>query len=252
MSPLNFLQGKTAVVTGGSGTIGKAIAKALTKTGCNVFITGRNQERLDAAVKDLTKDNANNGGVHAVCCDVLNEDAVIDMFQEADRMYGNVDLLVNNAGTVKPGPTHEMSVEDFDRVLRVNVTGPFICSKAAINMMKSKGKGGRIINIGSLSAHSPRPDQAPYTTSKFALLGLTNSLALDCRKDNIAVGIINPGNVSSDILTPEEIETRGSAEGFMSAEAVADSVVAMSSLPYNANVLEMTVLPTRQPFIGRG
>jgi NAD(P)-dependent dehydrogenase (short-subunit alcohol dehydrogenase family) len=248
----NFLENKTAIVTGGSGTIGKAITKALLTSGCNVFITGRNQERLDAAAADLTRDDANHGEIHTFRGDVLNEADVTNMFQEAERLHGSVDLLINNAGTVIPGPTHEMSVEDFDNVMRVNVTGPFLCSKVAINMMKPKGKGGRIINIGSLSASSPRPDQAPYTTSKFALLGLTNSLALDCRKDNIAVGIIHPGNVMSNLLTTEEIESRGSAEGFIAPEVVADSVLAMASLPYHANVLEMTILPTKQPFIGRG
>lgn len=249
----NFLQNKTAIVTGGSGTIGKAIAKALLTSGCNVFITGRSQERLDAAVTDLKSgNNANHGDIHAFRGDVLNEDDVSHMVQEAERLHGSLDLLINNAGTVIPGPTHEMSVEDFDYVMRVNVTGPFLCSKVAINTMKSRGKGGRIINIGSLSASSPRPNQAPYTTSKFALLGLTNSLALDCRQDNIAVGIIHPGNVMSNLLTPEEIESRGAVEGFITPEAVANSVRAMASLPYDANVLEMTILPTKQPFLGRG
>jgi NAD(P)-dependent dehydrogenase (short-subunit alcohol dehydrogenase family) len=248
----NFLQNKTAIVTGGSGTIGKAIAKSLLIAGCNVFITGRNQERLDAAAAELTSDDANHGEVQTFSCDVLNENDVAGLFDVAEKAHGGVDLLINNAGIAVPGATHEMSVKDFDYVMRVNVTGPFICSKAAINKMKARRKGGRIVNIGSLSASSPRPDSAPYSTSKSALLGLSNSLALDCRKDNIAVGIIHPGNVVSTLLSPEEIATRENGEGFIDAETVADCVLAMSSLPYHANILEMTVLPTRQPLVGRG
>lgn len=243
---------KTAIITGGSGTIGKAIAKSLLKSGCNVFITGRNKERLEAAVQDLTSDDAGYGKVHSFAGDVTSEADVAKLFDEADEAYEGVTLLVNNAGTAIPGPTHEMSVEDFEYVMKVNVTGPFICSKAAIVKMKARGNGGRIINIGSLSAASPRPDSAPYTTSKFALLGLSNSLALDCRKDNIAVGIIHPGNVMSNLLAPEEVARREAAEGFIGPEAVAESVFTMASMPYHANILEMTILPTRQPFVGRG
>jgi NAD(P)-dependent dehydrogenase (short-subunit alcohol dehydrogenase family) len=251
----NFLQNKTAIVTGGSGTIGKAIAKSLLKSGCNVFITGRNQQRLEAAASDLNKnsdDSTNYGTVNTFSCDVLDEKGVEQLFDAVEKAHGGIDLLVNNAGTQVPGPTEDMSIENFDQVMRVNVTGPFVCSKVAIGRMRAQGKGGRIVNIGSLSASSPRPDSAPYTASKFALLGLSNSLSLDCRKYDIAVGIIHPGNVASDLLSPEEIARRGKAEGFIQAESVADCVLAMSSMPYHANILEMTVLPTRQPLVGRG
>lgn len=129
--------------------------------------------------------------------------------------------------------------------------GPFLCSREVMKRMKSSGLGGRIINIGSLSAHSSRPDSAPYTTSKFALRGLTESLALDGRPHNIAVGMIHPGNVQSELLTPLEIKER-QQEGFLQPEQVADCVVHMCSLPYCVNIQEMTVLPTAQPFVGRG
>lgn len=249
----HFLLNKTAIVTGGSGTIGKSIAKSLLTSGCNVFITGRNQQRLDAAVAELKGGDAKEyGDVKSFNCEVTKESDVVKLFSAAEEAFGGVDLLVNNAGTAIPGATTELSVESFNKVMEVNVTGPFICAREAMKMMKAKGKGGRIINIGSISAQSPRPDGCPYTTSKFALLGLTQSLSLDCRKDEIAVGIIHPGNVVSGMLSPEEVEKRGAAEGFMNPEDVAACVLAMSSLPYHANVLEMTVIPTRQPLVGRG
>lgn len=248
----DFLKDKTAIITGGSGTIGKAIAKCLLTSGCNVFITGRNQQRLDEAAADLTSDDANHGELQTFSGDVCNEQDVSDLFDTAVKVYGGVDLLVNNAGTAIPGKTTDLSVEDFEKVMRVNVTGPFICAREAIRRMRARGKGGRIVNIGSISAFSPRPDGAPYTASKFALLGLSHSLSLDCRQYGIAVGIIHPGNVMSGLLTPEIIAEREKAEGFMSAEDVANCVLAMSSLSYHANVLEMTVMPTRQPLVGRG
>eukprot|EP00553_Chaetoceros_curvisetus_P015058 CAMPEP_0204645794 /NCGR_PEP_ID=MMETSP0718-20130828/3519_1 /ASSEMBLY_ACC=CAM_ASM_000674 /TAXON_ID=230516 /ORGANISM="Chaetoceros curvisetus" /LENGTH=251 /DNA_ID=CAMNT_0051667853 /DNA_START=73 /DNA_END=826 /DNA_ORIENTATION=- len=240
----NFLTAKTAIVTGGSGTIGKSIAKSLLTSGCNVIITGRNQKRLDAAVADLTTDDANIGDIHPFSCEVTKEEDVINLFNFAQTTFGGIDLLVNNAGTSAPGATTELTLDDFRHVMEVNVTGPFLCSRQAIRFMKEKKAGGRIINIGSISAQSPRPDGCPYTTSKFALLGLTQSLSLDCRPDNIAVGIIHPGNVVSGMLSPEEVARRGESEGFMNPEDVAACVLAMASLPYHANVLEMTVIPT--------
>lgn len=258
----NFLKDKTAIVTGGSGTIGKAIAKSLLTSGCNVFITGRNLQRLQEAAADLTDSNSSSdnddpnnssaGTLKTYVGDVCKEADVCDLFDIAIKTHGGVDLLINNAGTAIPGKITDLSVQDFDKVMQVNVTGPFICAREAIKRMKARGKGGRIINIGSISAQSPRPDGAPYTTSKFALLGLTYSLALDCREHDIAVGIIHPGNVMSGLLTPEIIAERERTEGFMEAEDVASCVLTMSSLPYHANVLEMTVIPTKQPLIGRG
>jgi NAD(P)-dependent dehydrogenase (short-subunit alcohol dehydrogenase family) len=248
----DFLKDKTAIITGGSGTIGKAIAKCLLIAGCNVFITGRNQTSLDKAAADLTSDDANHGEVQTFSGDVCSEKDISDLFDAAINAYGGVDLLVNNAGTAIPGKTTELSVEDFEKVMQVNVTGPFICAREAIRRMRARDKGGRIVNIGSISAFSPRPDGAPYTASKFALLGLSNSLSLDCRQYGIAVGIIHPGNVMSGLLTQEIIAEREKSEGFMNAEDVASCVLAMSSLEYRANILEMTVMPTKQPLIGRG
>ena len=249
----SFLQGKNAIITGGSGTIGMGIAQGLLSAGCNVYLTGRNQEKLDDAKSKLLRsmhttaaaapgdadeddDNSIGGGrIFTLEADCTNEESVIkDIFEKA-----NVDLLVNNAGTTNSQKTEEVSVDSFKLVMDVNVVGPFICSREAIKQMKARKKGGRIINIGSISAMSPRRDAAAYTTSKFALLGLTHSLALDCRDHGIAVGIIHPGNTQSDLLTSEEVQA-----GFLNKEDIAKAVVTMASLPYNANISELTITPT--------
>jgi NAD(P)-dependent dehydrogenase (short-subunit alcohol dehydrogenase family) len=201
----------------------------------------------------LTKANiTSEDKVGIFSCDVTKEESVTKMFQALDQQYdGGVDLLVNNAGTAINGPTDTLSGDDFSWVMNVNVVGPFLCAREALKRMKIK-QAGRIINIGSISAISPRPDSAPYTTSKFAVMGLTQSLALDARPYNVAVGMIHPGNVMSAIISPEEAARREREEGFLQAEDVADCVLSMASLPYHANVLEMTVIPTRQPLVGRG
>lgn len=244
------LAGKIAIVTGGSGTIGKAIARVLLSQGAAVVISGRNEDRLRKAQTVLKESNP-AGPVSILPCDVSNESSVEKFFHTIDEEYGGCDLLVNNAGTMAPGATVDLSGEDFVRVLKANVLGPFLCSREAIKQMKTRG-GGRIINVGSISAMSPRPDSAPYTTSKFALLGLTHSLALDCRSFGIGVGIIHPGNVMSNLLTPEEMDRREGSEGFIDPNDVANCVLTMADMPVTANVLELTVIPTRQPLVGRG
>ena len=134
----------------------------------------------------------------------------------------------------------------------VNVLGPFLCSREAFRHFRQLGAGGRIVNVASISSMSPRPGSCPYTTSKFALQGLSRSLALDGRPDSISVGCIHPGNVASDLLSPEEIARREESEGFIRPEDVAASVLHMVSMPPGANVLDLTIMPTRQPLIGRG
>jgi len=251
----SFLNGKNAIVTGGSGVIGKSIAKALVESGCKVFITGRNTERLKDAKLDLAGSLGDLGkNLFIFTGDVCNEDNVSDLFDAVEKESPQgCDLLINNAGIAASGSIDNLSVDDFSKVMAVNVIGQFTCAREALRRMKEREQvGGRIINIGSLSAMSPRPDSIPYTTSKFALLGLTNSLALDARQHDIAVGIIHPGNVVSTILTPEVIEERGRLEGFIQPEHVAASVITMANMPYETNILELTVMPTKQPFVGRG
>ena len=248
------LKGKVALVTGGSGTIGKNISKALLLEGADVILTARRLSNLQDAKAELVGEGCNGDNIHVVASDIAEEESVLDLFQHIEAKglgdSGNgIDLVINNAGINVAKTTQDLSGEELQRVLNVNVVGAFLCSREAMRRMKN---GGRIINIGSISATSPRPHSAAYTTSKFALKGLTQSLALDGRSRNIAVGIIHPGNVVSDMLSEEDVKTRGEAEGFLNADDVAKCVLSMATLPYSANVLEMTVLPTTQPFIGRG
>lgn len=251
LSPLtmsSLLANKLAVVTGGSGTIGKAIAGALLNQGARVVLTGRSLDKLHDAKAALPHGDS----ISCLACDVTKEESVVDLFQTIKNDLGGCNLLINNAGTALPGATTELSAADFDWVMKVNVTGPFLCSREAMKQMMVNKEGGRIINIGSISSESPRPDSAPYTTSKFAVRGLTQSLALDGRQHNIAVGMINPGNVRSSLLSEEEIARREASEGFIEPEDVANCVVTMANMPNSANVLELTVIPTRQALVGRG
>lgn len=245
------------LVTGATGTIGFAIAQALMEEGQahKIFLTGRSLDKLHACAQQLL-DTSTNPTVHRAVlrclpCDVTNEKAVEGLFKAMDK-EGKITLLINNAGVnAPPLKTTEMPAADFRHVMDTNVVGPFLCAREGMKRMKNNGVGGRIINIGSLSAVSPRPESAPYTASKFALLGLTQSLALDGRRHNIAVSIIHPGNVDSDLLTPEMKQGR-SHEGFLPAKQVAKAVLNMAQLPYDINILETTILPTKQPFVGRG
>ena len=252
------LLGKLALVTGGSGTIGQAIANKLALAGASVVLTGRNLQRLETAAAriqsnlDAQQTDAATPTVECISCDVTKESSVVDLFAKIQDIHQqiSVDILVNNAGTSVNGETMDLSGDDFDWVMKVNVVGPFLCAREAMKRMSKVG-GGRIINVGSISAISPRPHSAPYTASKFALNGLSRSLALDGRGHNVSVGIIHPGNVKSDLLTEEIIASR-QHEGFLEPDEVADCVVTMASMPPCTNVLEMTVIPTKQPLVGRG
>ena len=268
MPPL--ARNKIALITGGSGTFGKAIANVFLSNNISVILTGRTLSKLEETKRTLktTTTTGNNTFCHVIQSDISKEDSVIKLFQEIDQMDEcvdscGVDIVVNNAGiNVTANSIEELTAKDMEDVLGVNVIGAFLCSREAIKRMKQKDdedeivereKGrGRIINIGSISSTSPRPNFTAYTTSKFAIEGLTKSLSLDCREHGIAVGIIHPGNVISDLLSPEEVEVRGRTEGFLTADDVAKCVLTMASFPYNVNVLELTVLPTTQPFVGRG
>jgi len=248
----SFLMGKRAIIIGGSGTIGKAIGKRLLLQGANVVLVGRNVESLKNASEELEvhKISKDEQTISTASCDITSEDSVVDLFSSLDK--DGVDLLINNAGTMGAGKTEDVTCADMVHNLNVNVLGPFLCSREVLKMMKKKNIGGRIINVGTIAAQSPRPNSVTYTTSKYAIAGLSQSLALDARDHNIAVGIIHPGNVMSNLLDPEMIKVRQATEGFMEADAVAQCVTTMANLPYSANVLELTVMPTGQPLVGRG
>lgn len=254
---------RLALITGGGGTIGKAIAKAFLSQNISVILTGRRMSKLEEVKQTLLEEKPStiDATVYAISSDISKEESVVRLFQEIGALDGGsgtgVDILVNNAGINATADTvDELTAADMEMVLGVNVVGAFLCAREAMKQMKQKdisdGGRGRIVNIGSISAFSPRPNSTAYTTSKFAITGLSKSLALDGRQHGIAVGIIHPGNVISDLLSPEDIETRGRTEGFLRPEDVARCVLTMVQLPYSANVLDMTVMPTSQPFIGRG
>jgi len=250
---------KLCIVTGGSGGIGKEIARALAERGSEVIITGRSGDKLEEACRALASPAVTGsvrtvacgaGSVRAIPCDVSNEADVEALFASCP----GVDLLVNCAGITSTTPTSTMKAEEFAQIMHVNVLGPFLCAREAFKLMSTAagGSGGRIINVGSLSHEAPRPNSCPYTTSKFAVDGLTRSLSLDGRPLGIAVGVVHPGNVASPILSAEEVARREKSEGFIAASDVAACVLTMAMLPLSANVLELTVMPMRQPLVGRG
>lgn len=247
------LANKVAVVTGAAGGLGGAVAMGLASRGATVVLSGRRLEALEATaarINDATK-GLGPGRAAAVCSDVSSEGSAEALFGTVEQEWGPCDILVNSAGIMRGGPTVGISAEVFNQVMAVNVLGSFLCAREAFKHMIKNG-GGRIINIGSIAAQTPRPNAAPYTTSKFAIQGLTRSLALDGRPHNIAVGVVHPGNILTDIWSKEQVERFRETEGVVEPEDVAACVLQMALLPLTANVLEMTVLPTQQPFVGRG
>jgi NAD(P)-dependent dehydrogenase (short-subunit alcohol dehydrogenase family) len=240
------LDHRVAIVTGASTGIGLAIAKAFAAEGAKVVLAARSHERLQAAADAI---QANGGEALAIPTDVAKENQVEVLFARALEAYGRLDILVNNAGVAAPDAVENLKLEDWQRVIDVNVTGAFLCAREAFRLMKPAG-GGRIINIGSISAKVPRHKSAAYTTSKFALEGLTRSLALDGRAYGIAVSVLQPGNTDTPIWHGAEEKAR--KEGLMAAEEVARVAVLIASLPADVNLYESVVLPVTMPFLGRG
>jgi NAD(P)-dependent dehydrogenase (short-subunit alcohol dehydrogenase family) len=248
--------GKTAVVTGAGTGIGKAVATALLKNGWNTVFVGRRQALLDQAVAEAGVSEAK---ALAVSCDITREDDVDRLFRTVVDNFGRVDLLFNNAGSgFKSTLIDELPVQVWNDVVSVNLTGSFLCARAAFGAMRRQSpQGGRIINNGSVSAYAPRPGSAPYTASKHAITGLTKTLALDGRPFDIACGQIDIGNALTDMahaMTVGVPQANGTIapEAVMDVQRVADAVLHMASLPLDANVLFMTVMATKMPFVGRG
>jgi NAD(P)-dependent dehydrogenase (short-subunit alcohol dehydrogenase family) len=245
---------KVAIVTGAGSGIGRAVSLALLNCGWSVALAGRRAEALDATAAE-----AKGGEALAVPTDVADPAAVDALFEATKARFGRLDLVFNNAGTgAPPGPIEDHSVEHWRRVVDVNLTGAFLCTRAAFRLMKDQEpRGGRIINNGSISAHAPRPGSIAYTATKHAITGLTRSTSLDGRAYDIACGQIDIGNAATDM-------TRAMARGVpqpdgsirpeptMDVKAVADAVLYMAGLPLSANVQFMTVMATQMPFIGRG
>lgn len=247
------LKGKVAVVTGAAGAMGRNIARALLSAGATVVLGDRDLANAEAVAKDFQGFATGGAKVVASYVDVTDEVSVAELFAKLSKEHGSCDILVNSAGIMfPPTPTEDLPAASFSKLMAVNVTGGFICSKEAFKIMK-KQKSGRIINVGSIAAISPRPDAVAYTVSKFAISGLTQSLALDGRPHNIAVGVVHPGNVLSDLITPAEVAQRkANGEDFMDPMVVANAVLHMCSLPPNSTCLEVVLMPTVQPLIGRG
>lgn len=248
---------RIALVTGGGTGVGKAIALALSEHGWAVVIAGRSLDVLEAAAAEMRAQGGRE--VAAMACDVGDPASVRALFDGIEARYGRLDLLVNNAGLGAPAvPLDELSVDDWNRVVSANLTGAFLCSQQAFRIMKAQTpRGGRIINNGSISATTPRPNSAPYTATKHAITGLTKSCALDGRAFDIACGQIDIGNAATDMtgrMRAGIVQANGETmvEPTIDPKLVADAVVYMAGLPLDANVLTMTVMATKMPFVGRG
>jgi NAD(P)-dependent dehydrogenase (short-subunit alcohol dehydrogenase family) len=246
---------RIAIVTGAGSGIGRAVALALLNAGFSVALAGR---RPDALEQTIAQAAAGSSSL-AVATDVADEASVNGLFRAVIERFGRLDLLFNNAGVGAPSIAfEELSLEQWNEVVAVNLTGAFLCARAAVRIMKrQRPQGGRIINNGSISAQAPRPQSAPYTATKHAITGLTKSLALDGRAHHIACGQIDIGNAAT-AMTSHMLHGALQADGSLAEEPtidvrhIADAVLSMASLPLDANVLSMTIMATQMPFLGRG
>jgi NADP-dependent 3-hydroxy acid dehydrogenase YdfG len=247
---------KVAIITGAGSGIGKAVALAFLNDGYSVALAGRRQDALENTIKEAGK--AGSGAI-AVPTDVSDAAAVKNLFATARDKFGRVDVLFNNAGVNAPGvPLEELTVEQWKNVVDINLTGMFLCIQEAFRVMKDQNpKGGRIINNGSISAHAPRPNSAPYTATKHGVTGLTKCASLDGRKYDIACGQIDIGNAMTELaarISKGVPQADGSTkpEAMMDVREVASAALYMASLPLETNVQFMTIMATKMPFVGRG
>ena len=248
--------GKIAIVTGGGSGIGQSTSLALLLEGYSVVLAGR---RLGPLEETVIKAGSSGARTLIVQTDVTDHSSVRALFNKVKERFGRLDLLFNNAGiSALTTPLEDLTYEQWKSVVDVNLTGPFLCTQEAFKIMKNQTPmGGRVINNGSISAHTPRPNSAPYTTTKHAITGLTKSTALDGRKYNIACGQIDIGNAATE-MTNKMREGIPQADGSVQSEPtmnvkhVAEAVVYMANLPLDANVQFMTIMATKMPYIGRG
>ncbi len=246
---------KTAIVTGAGTGVGRAAALALLADGYNVVLAGRRAEPLAEVIA------ASNAGARALAvpADVADPDSVKALFSATVAKFGRLDVLFNNAGVNAPGiPLEDLTIAQWKNVVDINLSGVFYCIQEAFKVMKSQNpQGGRIINNGSISAHTPRPNSIAYTSTKHAVQGLTKTASLDGRKYNIAVGQIDIGNAATEMaqrMASGVIQANGeiAIEPLMDVNIVGQSVLYMANLPLSANVLFHTVMATKMPFVGRG
>lgn len=245
------MDAKVALVTGAGSGIGRAASLALHSAGYHVVLAGRRAAQLEQT--------ADSTPMLVVPTDVAKPDSVRALFARTKDVFGRLDVLFNNAGIGAPGvPMEDLTYEQWNAVVQVNLTGAFLCAQEAIRMMKAQQpRGGRIINNGSISAHVPRPNSAPYTATKHAITGLTKSISLDGRNFDIACSQIDIGNAATQLserMAAGIIQANGSimVEPRMDLKHVADAIVYMANLPLEANVQFLTVMATKMPFVGRG
>ena len=249
------LQDKVAIITGASNGIGRAIAETFAAEGAIAVLVARRAPLLEEVAAGI---KSRGGQALPAPTDVTQEDAVVALFAMVQKTFGRLDVLVNNAGIATHKNTEEITLAYWREALDINITAPFLCSREAIRVMKAQvPAGGRIINMGSISSKTPRPDSLPYTTTKFAMQGMTHQLTMDGRKHNIVASIIHPGATLSSFTTRTGRTRAGAGEKpedyVMNAEEVAKVAVLMASLPPEVNLYEATILPNHQrSFIGRG
>jgi len=243
---MDKLAGKVVVITGANQGIGKGIAKACAAEGASLAICARNAARLEQTAGELTTAGAE---VLAQQVDVTSESAVQQFFDAIVRRFGRVDILVNNAGAFDGGRIDEVTLAAWNNVVGACLTGTFLCSRRAFGLMKDSG-GGRILNIGSISAQRPREESGPYAAAKFGVWGLTQATALDGRPFGIAASCLNPGNVR--VERRQKSGDESDDEPMMSTETIAQAALAMLTLPASVNMLEAIVLPVEQLYLGRG
>lgn len=247
---------KIALITGAGSGIGRAVSLTLQANGYSVVLAGRRLAELERTAEMAA---GSGGRMLPATADVTDEDSVRALFAKTKEAFGRLDLLFNNAGANVPSvPMEELTLEQWNTVVSVNLTGAFLCAREAVRMMKSQEpRGGRIINNGSISAQSPRPNSAPYTATKHAITGLTKCISLDGREHDIACGQIDIGNAVSE-MTKRMAAGVPQANGTTMVEPridvrhVADAVLYMANLPLEANVQTITVMATKMPFVGRG
>ncbi len=249
------LQDRVAIVTGASNGIGRAIAEMFAGEGAKTVLVARRASVLDEVASGI---RSRGGEALPVPTDVTQEEQVGALFEKTTRAYGRLDILVNNAGVATHINTEDISLQYWREVLDINITAAFLCCREAIKIMKEqKPQGGRIINMGSISAKTPRPDSLPYTTTKFAMQGMTHQLTMDGRKHGIVASIIHPGSTLSSFSALAGRTTAGAgatpSDYVMAAEDVAKVAVLMCALPPEVNLYEATILPNHQrSFISRG
>jgi NAD(P)-dependent dehydrogenase (short-subunit alcohol dehydrogenase family) len=246
---------KVAIVTGAGSGVGKATSLALLREGYHVALAGR---RADALAETIAEAGDAADRALAVPTDIGNPEAVRALFAKTKEAFGRLDLLFNNAGTGARGLLEDLTYEQWQSVVNTNLTGAFLCTQEAFKIMKDQDpRGGRIINNGSVSAHVPRPNSSPYTATKHAIMGLTKSTSLDGRKYDIACGQIDIGNAATPMasyMTQGALQANGEMEPepVIDVEHVARAVVQMASLPLDTNILFLTIMATKMPFVGRG